>query len=624
MRKFQSGLTGLFLFTACVQSNYAQSQCTELFISEYVEGNFFNKAIELYNPTPFAKDLSQYRLIRWDNGSTDADQPGSDGILNLDGTINAYSTFVIVINTTTQGQETPPDPALAAKADAFYGTSCVPGTGVIRTLCFNGDDALSLQKANGNLWFNIDIFACIGERPSNSQGTFSPTAAWTDIAPYSSMPAGYDGSIPYFFRYWTQDQTMKRKPSVQSGVTINPEPETFNPSVQWDTIGFDMFDSLGFHTCVCEINTTGIIQSNGLSALNNPNPISFILSPSGCPSYSYQWYSFNGITTAPTGSSTNGWTIIPGATSNIYDPPTLAQSTTFACFVSPSAGCGTPGWAQGAASFTITSSAGQINSALVQQCSPSPVELNFTSAPSGLGNVAYQWYYQNGEVGCPQGSSTFGWQIISGGTAATASFTPPAAGTYTLACFVNSETGVGLWALGCKVVIQSAFEAQTIIGTTDVVPFTQTPYLVSQITGHTYQWTATGGAIASGQGTNFVIVVWGNTGPYVLQLTESDGVCSDISVLELGVVTGLNKDDENGIIVFPNPASDFLTIQGLGDNTQGNYTLYDLLGRAVKNGDYLGDSFSLPVDKLQAGNYLLHLVARNTNQIRIVNITRNN
>ena len=220
MRKFQSGLTGLFLFVACVHSQNAQSQCTDLFISEYVEGNFFNKAIELYNPTPFAKDLSQYRLIRWDNGSTNADQPGSEMILNLSGTIEPFSAFVLVVGTSLQGQESPADPALAAKADAFYSTSCVPGTGVIRTMCFNGDDAMSLQKLNGSTWANIDIFACIGERPSNSQGTFSPTAGWTDIAPYSFMPAGYDGTVPYFNRYWSLDQTLVRKPQVRICVTV--------------------------------------------------------------------------------------------------------------------------------------------------------------------------------------------------------------------------------------------------------------------------------------------------------------------------------------------------------------------------------------------------------------------
>jgi hypothetical protein len=325
------------------------------------------------------------------------------------------------------------------------------------------------------------------------------------------------------------------------------------------------------------------LESSGLAGVLNPAAIDFLNLPTGCPSFSYQWYRFNGITSAPSGNSTSGWTIIPGATSSSYDPPTLFQSTTFACFVTPSAGCGTPGWAQGAASFTITSSAGQVNNTLVQQCEIAPVELSFTSAPIGLGNVAYQWYYQNGEVGCPQGSSTFGWQMLSGGNAATASFTPPTAGTYTLACFVNSETGVGLWASGCKVVIQSTFDAQTIIGSTDVVPFTQTPYLVSQITGHTYQWTATGGAIASGQGTNFVNVVWSNTGPYILQLTESDGICSDFSVLELGGVTGIENEDDGGIKIYPNPAKDFVIVES-SNQLQGAYEIYDLAGKLLQSG----------------------------------------
>lgn len=603
-RNFQSSLGALLLLTALTSSSNAFGQCSDLFISEYVEGDFFNRAIEIYNPTPISKDLSQYRLIRWDNGSTDADLPGSDGILNLAGTINAYSTYVIVINTTAQGQEVPPDQALAAKADAFYGTTCIPGDGVIRTLCFNGDDAMSLQKLNGNTWINIDIFACIGERPSNSQGTFSPTAAWTDIAPYSSMPAGYDGSIPYFFRYWTQDQTLVRKAQIQGGVSINPEPESFNPSVEWDTVGFNQFDSLGFHTCVCAQNAVSLGQLAAASIQNqNPNPLSFSNQPTGCPSFSYQWYSFNGIASAPTGSSTSGWTLIPGATASSYDPPTLSQSTTYACFVTPSSGCGTAGWAQGAASFTITSSAGQVNSTLVQQCEIAPIELNFTAAPNGLGNVSYQWYYQNGEIGCPQGSSTFGWQILSGANTATSSFTPPSEGTYTLACFINSETGIGLWASGCKTVISSNFTAQTIIGNPTVTPFTTTPYLVNQVAGHTYEWTVTGGAIANGQGTNFINVVWNNTGPYSIQLIESDGVCSDVSVLDLGVVTGILEENANGINIYPNPAEAFVVISA--DKPIGRWIISDLNGKVVLSGMESTTNATISLEALCTGFYLL-------------------
>jgi hypothetical protein len=289
----------------------------------------------------------------------------------------------------------------------------------------------------------------------------------------------------------------------------------------------------------------------------------------------------------------------------------LSQSTTFACFVTPSAGCGTPGWAAGAASFTIISSAGQVNSTLVQQCEIAPVELSFTSTPSGLGNVAYQWYYQNGTVACPQGSSTFGWQIVSGANAAVASFTPPSAGTFTLACSVNTETGVGLWALCCKVVTQSAFEAQTIIGSTDVTPLVLTPYLVSQITGHTYQWTATGGAIANGQGTNFVNVVWGNTEPYSLQLLESDGICSDISVLDLGILTFLDEGNTNKINIYPNPATEFIVIE-TSNNVKASYHIYDIFGRIVQTG-FINDGQGINTISLSENLFGFYVISINNN-----------
>jgi hypothetical protein len=370
-------------------------------------------------------------------------------------------------------------------------------------------------------------------------------------------------------------------------------------------------------------NSNGLISLNGFSQTNDPAPITFSNSPTGCPSFSYQWYSFNGITSAPSGNSTSGWTLIPGATSSSYDPSTLFQSTTFACFVTPSAGCGTPGWAAGAASFTIISSAGQVNSTLVQQCEIAPVELSFTAAPNGLGNVAYQWYYQIGEVGCPQGSSTFGWQIVSGGNTVMASFTPPSAGTYTIACFINSETGVGLWASGCKIVVSASFTSQEIIGNPTVTPFTPTAYLVSQVSGHTYQWSVTGGAIANGQGTNFVNVVWSNTGPYSIQLIESDGVCSDVSVLDLGVVTGVNKEDDNGLSIFPNPASDYISIRGLGENANGKYTLYDLSGRALQTGLVSGNGCSVPVGNLNAGNYAIHVITSKLSSVNLIHVSRN-
>lgn len=252
MKKF------LLAFTAFLFANLSIfGQCSDLFISEYVEGSGNNKALEFYNPTNSPINLGNYRVIRWANGAIAA---LDDGIMPLPAALTVPSKGVIVIalNLTDPngtGQTAPIDIALQAKADTLLSNGCGTEPGNIRTFCFNGDDALSLEKNVDGTWIRVDIFACIGEQPLNSQGTASPTAAWTDLAPFSSMPVGYTTATdgPYFMRYWTQDKTLIRKSSVNNGVTVNPQPASFNPSVQWDSLAVNLFDSLGFHTCVCNI-----------------------------------------------------------------------------------------------------------------------------------------------------------------------------------------------------------------------------------------------------------------------------------------------------------------------------------------------------------------------------------
>ena len=157
---------------------------------------------------------------------------------------------------------------------------CATGTGNSRVLCFNGDDALALQKNIGGTWTNIDIFACRGEQPTNSSGTASPTAGWTSISPFASMPAGYSTSYPgvaYYKQYWTQDRTLRRKATVKMGVSVNPAFNSFNPSVEWDSTSVnglasvDNFAALGAHTCDCsQVGVKEINQSFSFSLFPNP------------------------------------------------------------------------------------------------------------------------------------------------------------------------------------------------------------------------------------------------------------------------------------------------------------------------------------------------------------------
>lgn len=264
----------LFTLITFAVMSHAQRECTDLFFSEYVEGWNNNKSIELYNPTsaPIVLD-GNYRLIRWSNGSTQSDL---DPLYNLPltGTIPAFSTWVIIQDTTKPGQDTMVWAGLRSKADWLapydYGGTTPGGNCVF----WNGDDAISLQKKQNSTWVDIDIFGEIGVRPSNWQGTYSPSGAWTDTKPYI-LGTG---------RYLTKSKTLVRKPNVKFGVdratmltygstSTGGVPNSFNALLEYDSLPANFFDSLGFHTCACK-SSAGIASLNGAKSVTvQPNPV---------------------------------------------------------------------------------------------------------------------------------------------------------------------------------------------------------------------------------------------------------------------------------------------------------------------------------------------------------------
>lgn len=240
---------------AIASISFAHSQCSELFISEYVEGNYNNKAIEIYNPTSAPINLSVYRLIRWQNGSATADQTASF-VLSLSGTIASHDVKVFVIDRRVvgaTGQDTVVFADLQAKADTF---AC-PDYNVNSTLSFNGDDAMSLQKNIGGTWTNVDIFGVIGERP---------TTAWTDTDPYN------DGTGEYL----TKDKSLVRKSTITNGVTTNPA--SFNTLAEWDVYDMNTFTNLQAHDCACNQTSINEISNTTVSFLPNPVNSNLIVS----------------------------------------------------------------------------------------------------------------------------------------------------------------------------------------------------------------------------------------------------------------------------------------------------------------------------------------------------------
>lgn len=243
----------LLLIISLFFTSYSFAQdCSELFISEYVEGPGNNNGLEIYNPTNSNIDLSSYTINRYGNGVT-----SSPDVWPLSGTIIPGQAITI-----GNGQldsiwvstywSLPVDPI-------FYSACNLHCSGIYPTpFYFNGDDAITLEKAGttggGNNGYDIvDIFGKVGEDPG---------LAWTD-----DLTAGYTDANGG--TWWTKRQTLIRKNTVKKGVTQNPI--LFNPTLEWDSLPDGTYTQMGSHICDCI--TTTYLEEKEESYVLYPNPV---------------------------------------------------------------------------------------------------------------------------------------------------------------------------------------------------------------------------------------------------------------------------------------------------------------------------------------------------------------
>jgi predicted extracellular nuclease len=197
MRRITAGLAGALLVgtsaavAATIAPMPAAAAPTELLFSEYTEGSGFNKAVEIYNGTGAAVDLSAggYTLELYSNGSATASQT-----VALSGSVVTGDVFVV--------SRADADSALVATADQL-------APAVVN---FNGDDAVALRKG-GAL---IDVIGQIGVDPGAEWGTGETSTA---------------------------DNTIRRRSTVEAGDTNGAD--AFDPSVQWLGFPNGTFDGFG-------------------------------------------------------------------------------------------------------------------------------------------------------------------------------------------------------------------------------------------------------------------------------------------------------------------------------------------------------------------------------------------
>ncbi|SEJ23262.1 ExeM/NucH family extracellular endonuclease [Demequina mangrovi] len=127
----------LALAATAVVSAPASAAAPDLFISEYVEGSGFNKAVEIFNGTGAAVDLADYAVVPYHNGSTD---PYTT--IELSGTLEPGDVFVVASSTTSSTND------VAALADLTTGS-----------VAWNGNDAVLLTHDGAT----IDVLGTVGD-----------------------------------------------------------------------------------------------------------------------------------------------------------------------------------------------------------------------------------------------------------------------------------------------------------------------------------------------------------------------------------------------------------------------------------------------------------------------------
>ncbi len=171
--------------------------CSDVFISEYMDGPNKDKVIEIYNPSDQPIDLSTYSIKVFNNGApTPLEIP-------LSGTLQSEETYVV--------SHPQADPAILLKADQ---------TSV--KMNFDGNDAVVLNKGQSTY---IDKIGEIGVNPGQAGWNLQPTGS-------------------------TKGQDLRRKFPVDQGET-----DWVQGQNQWEVMPAMAIDNIKDHTNTCNAST---------------------------------------------------------------------------------------------------------------------------------------------------------------------------------------------------------------------------------------------------------------------------------------------------------------------------------------------------------------------------------
>ena len=211
-------------------------------------------------------------------------------------------------------------------------------------------------------------------------------------------------------------------------------------------------------------------------------------------------------------------------------------------------------------------------------------------------------FCQGGSVTLTSSSAT--GNLWSNG-ATTQSITVSQAGTYSVTVTSNGCTATSS---ATTVVVTSITNPPTITGPNTVVAYATHTYAVSQTANHTYQWTVTGGALLTGQGTNVVSILWSNAAFGSIRVVESLGTCSEDDTLLVDISgIGLGEPEGPSIQINPNPGSGIFQLSVPVELVGQSYVIYDMSGRQIAVGRANAEDSPVDLSNVATGVYQLYM-----------------
>ncbi|MEM6964950.1 MAG: T9SS type A sorting domain-containing protein [Bacteroidota bacterium] len=277
-------------------------ECSDLFISQYIEGYGNNRALEIYNPTNSPINLSAYSIGRYANGGNIY-----EGIELPDEMIQPYETFLAVLDkrdSLGSGFETP-----VWNGYQLY-DYCTDGLTGDTILNMDGDTVFCVQYDSTGLHLYGDVYRDFLDLEGKADGFFCPVYNVNNAMYFNGNDAvvlvkgldvANDGSnildvigvignpdminndawVDASGGWLTRDKTLIRKSSVKEGTgpIAHALQDTF-AYAQYEVWFKNYFGDSNEHGCECDpdfVTSTNEINQVGFSIYPNPTNAELIV-----------------------------------------------------------------------------------------------------------------------------------------------------------------------------------------------------------------------------------------------------------------------------------------------------------------------------------------------------------